>query len=97
MSETGKKAKAASKRLARASSEAKNKTLQWLADRLINCQAEVLAANAKDIAAGQEAGLTPALIDRLTLTEKRLQGIADDLRSLVELNDPIGEIFDEKV
>lgn len=96
MIETGKKAKAASKKLARANTETKNKTLLAMADRLWNCRAEILVANAQDVAAGKEAGLSDALIDRLTLTEARLKGIAADLRSLADLPDPIGETFDAK-
>ncbi len=96
MIDIGKKAKSASKRLARASTETKNKALLAMADRLWNCRADILAANAQDVEAAGVAGLSTALIDRLTLNEARLKGIAADLRSLAELPDPIGEVFDAK-
>jgi len=95
MIELGKKARAASKRLARASTEAKNRTLLSLADRLWDSRAEILSSNALDVSSATTAGLDPALIDRLTLTESRLKAIADDLKRVAELPDPVGERFDE--
>src|SRR4051794_21294064 len=55
---------------------------------------EILSANARDVEAGAEAGLTPALIDRLTLTEQRLEGIADAVLEIRALADPVGETID---
>ncbi len=97
LTEMGRRAHAASKILALASTAAKDRALLVLADLLDASRAEVKAANAKDIAAAQSNGLTEALIDRLTLTDKRLNGISADLRYLTELPDPIGERFDESV
>lgn len=95
LAEMGRCAHIASKVLALASTESKNSALLALADLLDASRAEVKAANAKDIAAAQANGLTEALIDRLTLTDKRLDGISADLRQLVALPDPVGERFDE--
>ena len=97
LTEMGRRAHAASKILALASTAAKDRALLALADLLDSSRAEVKAANAKDIAAAQANGLTEALVDRLTLTDKRLDGISADLRYLTELPDPIGERFDETV
>jgi glutamate-5-semialdehyde dehydrogenase len=93
----GCQARAASKTLALASTETKNRVLLALADRLEASQGEIKAANTKDIAAAKSSGLSDALIDRLTLTDKRLEGLAADLRHLAELPDPVGERFDETV
>jgi glutamate-5-semialdehyde dehydrogenase (EC 1.2.1.41) len=57
----------------------------------------VLAANAIDVAAGRDAGLSPALIDRMTLTPHRLEAIAADTRAVARLPDPVGERFDATV
>ena len=97
LTEMGRRAHAASKILALASTGAKDRALLTLANLLDASRAEVKAANAQDIAAAQAAGLTEALIDRLTLTDKRLDGISADLRHLTKLPDPIGERFDETV
>jgi len=97
LTEMGRRAHAASKILALASTGAKDRALLTLAGLLDASRDQVKAANAQDIAAAQSAGLTEALIDRLTLTDKRLDGISTDLRHLTELPDPIGERFDETV
>jgi glutamate-5-semialdehyde dehydrogenase len=97
LTEMGRCAHAASKILALASTAAKDRALLALADLLDASRAEVKAANAKDIAAAKANGLNDALIDRLTLTDKRLDGIAEDLRQLTKLPDPVGERFDETV
>jgi glutamate-5-semialdehyde dehydrogenase len=92
--EMGKKARAASKFLALATTAQKNACLERLADCIWEARAEVIAANRQDVAAGEQAGLSPALLDRLMLNEARLKGIAADLRSLAALPDPVGEVFD---
>ncbi|MBM4422699.1 MAG: glutamate-5-semialdehyde dehydrogenase [Chloroflexi bacterium] len=94
LKQIGLRARAASKQIARAPTEIKNQTLLSLAGRLWDSRADILAANALDIADATAAGLDAALIDRLTLNETRLKGIADDLRRVAELPDPVGEIFD---
>jgi len=96
LEEMGKKAKAAARSLAKATTEQKNGVLIHIARLLHTRQAEVLAANQLDVAAGEQAGLSAALLDRLTLSEPRLEDIRSDLMQVVALPDPAGEIFDEK-
>ena len=93
--EMGRRARTASKILALASTEAKNKTLLTLANLLESSRAEVLTANSQDVSAAASNGLSEAMIDRLRLNEKRLDSLASDLRHLAELPDPVGEHFDE--
>lgn len=87
-------AKAAARALARLSSEVKSQALRNVARDLLARDAEVLAANARDIEAGRQAGLSEAVLDRLLLTRERLEGIAADVRQVSLLPDPIGEVFD---
>jgi glutamate-5-semialdehyde dehydrogenase len=97
LAELGQRAKAASRLLARASTAQKNAALHTIADGLQRNQAKILAANALDVADGEAAGLSPALLDRLMLDEKRLAGIAADTRSVAALPDPVGQEFDGRV
>ncbi|ENQ4671015.1 glutamate-5-semialdehyde dehydrogenase [Vibrio cholerae] len=93
----GKAAKAASFQLATASTAQKNQALAIMADQLEAQSASILAANAKDIALGREAGLSDAMLDRLLLNESRLQAIANDVRNVIKLNDPVGSEIDSRV
>lgn len=93
----GKAAKAASFQLATASTAQKNQALASMADQLEAQSASILAANAKDIALGREAGLSDAMLDRLLLNESRLQAIANDVRNVIKLNDPVGSEIDSRV
>ena len=93
----GKAAKDAAFQLATASTAQKNQALAIIADELEANSATILAANAKDIELGREAGLTDALLDRLLLNEDRLTGIANDVRNVISLNDPVGSEIDSKV
>ncbi|EJL6599246.1 glutamate-5-semialdehyde dehydrogenase [Vibrio cholerae] len=93
----GKAAKAASFQLATASTAQKNQALAIMADQLEAQSASILAANAKDIALGREAGLSDAMLDRLLLNESRLQAIANDVRNVTKLNDPVGSEIDSRV
>ncbi|MFV8412249.1 glutamate-5-semialdehyde dehydrogenase [Vibrio owensii] len=93
----GKAAKDAAFELATASTAQKNQALAIIADELEANAATILAANTKDIELGREAGLTDALLDRLLLNEERLTGIANDVRSVISLNDPVGSEIDSKV
>lgn len=90
-------AKEAAFHLATASTAQKNKALSIIADELEANAATILEANAKDIELGREAGLTEALLDRLLLNEERLTGIANDVRNVISLNDPVGSEIDSKV
>ncbi|MCW4445057.1 glutamate-5-semialdehyde dehydrogenase [Vibrio splendidus] len=90
-------AKDAAFHLATASTAQKNKALAIIADELEANAATILEANAKDIELGRAAGLTDALLDRLLLNEERLTGIANDVRNVISLNDPVGSEIDSKV
>lgn len=86
-------AKEASLRLARLNSSVKNSALIRTADELIK-QADVLKeANKKDLQAAKEKGLSSAMIDRLTLSDKVIKGMADGLKEVAALTDPVGEIL----
>ncbi|MBY7789476.1 glutamate-5-semialdehyde dehydrogenase [Vibrio fluvialis] len=93
----GKAAKDAAFQLATASTAQKNQALAIIADELEANAAQILAANAKDIQLGREVGLTDALLDRLLLNESRLNAIANDVRNVISLNDPVGSEIDSKV
>lgn len=97
MIKLGQNAKQASFALATASTAQKNRALQIIADELEANADVILAANAKDIDLGREAGLTEALLDRLLLNKQRLEGIADDVRNVITLSDPVGSEIDSKV
>ncbi len=90
-------AKDAAFHLATASTAQKNKALAIIADELEANAVTILEANAKDIELGREAGLTDALLDRLLLNKERLTGIANDVRNVISLNDPVGSEIDSKV
>lgn len=95
MVETGKRAKAASRRLAILTADEKNAALIKIADALEARADEWLAANKKDIENGLSSGMRPSLVDRLRLTPERIRGIADGVRQVAALPDPIGEIVGE--
>lgn len=75
----------------------KNRALHAMADALWEERAAILAANQADLEAARAAGLSEAMLDRLMLNEKRLQGILNDLRQVSELPDPAGELMEEKI
>ena len=77
------------------STQVKDKALYTAAEKLVERQAVILEANAKDIEAGRAAGMSEALIDRLTLTEGRIEQIAEGLRQVAQLQDPVGEVMEE--
>ncbi len=95
--EMGKQARAAARRLAATHSSQKNTFLAALAEKLLAETDRITAANEQDLELGRQAGLTPALLDRLALNWPRLSIIAADLRSVSLLPDPVGEIFEETV
>ena len=86
------KAKIASRKLATLSSDIKNKVLVAMADALMAHKDDIIFHNEIDVEAAKEAGLSPALVDRLTLNEKRINEMARGLREIVAQADPIGEI-----
>ncbi len=83
--------------LARLNSAEKARALHAAAASLRSAEAEVLAANARDMAAGEAAGLTPALLDRLRLDSTRLGAIADAVDQVANLPDPVGQVIDSSV
>jgi glutamate-5-semialdehyde dehydrogenase len=87
-------AKAASRTLATLSTAVKDVALEAMAQALENRAPEILEANARDMDAGEEAGLDTGLLDRLKLTEERLAGIASDVRAIAALPDPVGETIE---
>jgi len=89
-------AKLAARELAATPREARDAALRGIADALDARSSEILEANARDVRAGEEAGLGDALIDRLTLNEDRLAAIARDVRRIAELDDPIGEVIERR-
>ena len=90
--ELARRAKAASRRLAVFSTDEKNALLLAMADELAARKKEILEANRKDVEAGKAAGLTGALLDRLELTEKRFAEMAEGVRQVARLPDPVGEV-----
>ena len=84
-------AKQAARSLANCSTTEKNKALLSMAAALETEQERILAANARDIAQGEAKGLSTALLDRLRLTPERIRGMADGLRQVAALPDPVGE------
>ena len=92
--EMAKRAKRAARKLAGVGTKIKNAALLAMADALVSQQAVLLDANAADVAAARERGLTEALIDRLTLTPARVAAMAEGLRQIAALPDPVGQIID---
>lgn len=87
------RAKDASRSLATLSRAAKDAALAAMADALLAATDSVLAANAVDVATAREAGVGDAMVDRLTLTQPRIAGMAEGLRALADLPDPVGEVI----
>ncbi len=90
----GKRAKTAACFLRTVDTAKKNAALKSVADRLEADVDRILAANAEDIAAARENGMRESLIDRLTLTAERISGMAQGVRDVAALADPVGEIMD---
>jgi glutamate-5-semialdehyde dehydrogenase len=94
LEQKGKAAKAASRKLAFLSTEIKNKALVSIAEALIDNRAEILAANEIDYDEARASGMNEAMLDRLMLSPSRLESIAQDVRAVAALPDPVGEMFD---
>ncbi|WP_051101833.1 glutamate-5-semialdehyde dehydrogenase [Solimonas variicoloris] len=97
MHERGAKARAAARLLARADTGTKNAALFALAQALLDDAERILEANAQDMREGRNAKLDAALLDRLELNPKRIEAMADGVRQVAALPDPIGEISDMKL
>ena len=96
MTQLAKQAKAASRRLASISTQHKNQILMAMADALESQTPGLKAANEKDMEVGRQLGLSGAMLDRLQLTDSRIQSMAKGLRDVAGLPDPIGRILDER-
>ena len=94
LEQMGKAAKAASRALAQLSGKQKNQALTRIAGLLEQNSAPILAANELDIAKAREQGTSEAMLDRLLLTQARLESIAADVRKVCQLADPVGEVID---
>lgn len=92
----GQRARVASSAMAKASTAAKNQALQAIANAIRRDAAILRAANEQDLATARTAGLEPAMLDRLTLSEQAIQTMAEGLEQMVKLPDPVGEITDMK-
>lgn len=90
----GKAAKQASWQLAMLSTAKKNQALAVIANLLESESQTILQANERDMAAARESGMSEALLDRLLLTPARLAAIANDVRQVCRLNDPVGRVID---
>jgi glutamate-5-semialdehyde dehydrogenase len=97
MTALAKQAKAASRELAKLTTAQKNECLLAMADALERNTDAIKAANAKDMDAGAQMGLTAAMLDRLKLDDKRITGMAKGLREVAALPDPVGRVLDERV
>lgn len=91
----GRRARAASRELAKLSTEVRNQALESMAAELEACEAEILEANRADLAAAEQAGLSKAALDRLRLNPQRLRAIAASVREVATLPDPVGEVIRE--
>ena len=92
----GQAAKKAARVLATLDTATKNKALKIIAETIMEHEPIILEANDKDIDAGRASGLSEALLDRLLLTPTRLEGIANDVKSIINLPDPVGEMFESR-
>ncbi len=95
IAELGQAASLASRSLARSSTDQRNQALIHCADAIEAGQAQLLAANRKDLDAGRERGLSAAMLDRLELNPERIEAMAEGLRTIVELPDPLERVLDE--
>jgi len=96
MAGVGKAARAASRETAKASTAAKDAALMAMARAIRESQPQLLAANAADVAEAKAGGLDAAMLDRLTLTAKGIESMAQGLEQVAALPDPVGEITDLK-
>ncbi len=94
LEELGQSAKAAAQLLANITTTEKNKALEAMAEALGKYADDILVANALDMVSGREKGLSNYFLDRLLLTTDRIKGMADGLRALVALPDPVGKVED---
>ena len=96
LEEKGRAAKAASRKLAFLSTEIKNKALVSTAEALIDKSDDILAANKIDYQEAKASGMSEAMLDRLLLSPSRLEGMAQDVKTVATLPDPVGEEFETR-
>ena len=96
MAELGSKARTASRHIAKATTAQKNAALLNIADSINQNREALLDANQQDMAAGKQKGLEAALLDRLELTDARVNGMLGGIKQVAKLDDPVGEINDLK-
>jgi len=94
VSELGRRAREASRRVALASTDEKNLALLTAAELLVERSADLLEANARDVAAAEGDGMAASAVDRLRLAEARIEAMAGGLRQVAGLPDPVGEVLD---
>ncbi|MFW5426340.1 MAG: glutamate-5-semialdehyde dehydrogenase [Methylophagaceae bacterium] len=94
MQTVGQQARTASRALSRAGTNAKNEALQFIANEIRSAAETLKQQNALDMEAGKAKGLDAALLDRLELTDDRIEGMAEGLEQIAALADPVGEISD---
>ena len=94
LTQIGIEAKKAAAQVAVLSTDKKNQILQSMADELVKNSKKILDANKVDLDNSKDLGLTPALIDRLTLSQERINGMANGLLKIIPLDDPVGNITD---
>ena len=97
MVQIGQAARAASRQIGIAGTEVKNRALLAIAEELERRAGDVLAQNARDLADGRSAGLSEAMLDRLSLNEKRIGALAADARRIATLPDPVGAEFESRM
>jgi glutamate-5-semialdehyde dehydrogenase len=97
MTALARQARAASRELAKLTTDEKNRCLLAMAEALEKNSAAIKAANEKDMEAGGQMGLTAAMLDRLKLDDKRIAGMAKGLREVAALGDPVGRVLDERI
>ncbi|UUP17526.1 glutamate-5-semialdehyde dehydrogenase [Nitratireductor thuwali] len=94
MREIGTRARAAARPLSTASTEAKDQALQAMAQALTDRAPAILEANARDMEQGRQSGLSAAIMDRLLLDEERIRSMAEGVRAIAVLKDPVGDVLD---
>lgn len=88
-----KNAKTASRSIASANTAVKNTALQYIAEGIISSTSVLKSENEKDVIAAQKTGLSEAMIDRLRLTDSRIKGMAEGVRQIIHLADPVGDLL----
>lgn len=91
----GAAAKSAARVLMCADTETKNRALLAIADALVGAREEILAANREDVTAGENSGMTRAFLDRLSLSPERIDGMAEEMRQVAALPDPVGRVLSD--